>query len=216
MRKPVTSRLRSSVGVAIALTALVASCKDEPKGMPPAKDWQPPAETAAPEVTAPPATATGTSPHGDTANPHGGMANPHGGMANPHGAMGDMGDMAGQPPAHAVGSAGGPPMISGTITVAADVAAEVGDRPVLFLSVHRADPASGEPTGPTLATDKIDGATFPASFELSGAMEGQVVVTAWSDADHDAISKQPGDVIGNVRVEVPAKSVELVLDKVVE
>jgi hypothetical protein len=40
------------------------------------------------------------------------------------------------------------------------------------------------------------------------------VITARYDQDGDAISKQPGDITGQLRVKVPAENVSLVLDNV--
>ncbi len=45
-------------------------------------------------------------------------------------------------------------------------------------------------------------------------LTGDVVVIARYDQDGDAISKQPGDVLGQLHVTVPAENVVLTLDNV--
>ena len=44
-------------------------------------------------------------------------------------------------------------------------------------------------------------------------LEGEVIISARYDQDHDAISKQPGDVAGTLKVKVPADNLVLVLDQ---
>ena len=43
---------------------------------------------------------------------------------------------------------------------------------------------------------------------------GDVVVTARYDQDGDALSKQPGDVSGEVKATIPADKLDLALDTV--
>ena len=45
-------------------------------------------------------------------------------------------------------------------------------------------------------------------------LTGDVVVSARYDQDSDAISKQPGDVTGQLRVKVPADKLVLTLDTI--
>jgi hypothetical protein len=223
----------------LAALALAGACgKDRPEGsLPPADDWKPPSEIGAPTVAQPPA-KTGGDPHAGmgAGDPHAGMgaANPHAGMGmggaggDPHAGMG-MGGAGGDPHAgmgmggmegaagHATqGEAAGPPVLAGSIRVADGVAQAVGQAPLVFLSVRQADPVTGQPVGPPLATHKLDAASFPAPFSLNGPIDGDVVVTAWTDNDRDAISRRPGDVVGSKRVKAPALTLDLVLDTVVE
>ena len=45
-------------------------------------------------------------------------------------------------------------------------------------------------------------------------LTGDVVVTARYDQDGDALSKQPGDIVGTLKVKIPAENVTLTLDEV--
>ena len=93
---------------------------------------------------------------------------------------------------------------------------------VVFVVVKQAD-ATGAGSGPPLAVDRL---TWPPTgdlvFALSEAnamvagtkLDGDVVVTAHYDQDGEARSKQPGDILGEVRVKVPADNVVLPLDNV--
>lgn len=168
---------------------------------------------------------------GASGNPHAGLdtddsddpADPHAGvdMANPHGGGGTdvtkLGLAAPDPnrkidPDHRV---------AGTITV--DPKTKVQPRPgtSVFLIVKRAGP-DGAPSGPPLAVDKLSWALEGLVFELTDEqamvagteLAGDVVVTARYDQDADALTKQPGDITGQVRVKIPAENVRLVLDTV--
>ena len=82
--------------------------------------------------------------------------------------------------------------------------------------------ADGQPTGSPLAVEKLLWSGNTLAFELTEAnamsdgteLRGDIVVMARYDQDSDAISKQPGDVTGQVRAKVPADKVELTLDTV--
>src|SRR5204863_7006144 len=98
--------------------------------------------------------------------------------------------------------------IKGTLKVGAKVKDKVKAGGAVFLIVKKAD-ASGAPSGPPLAVDKVIYADN-LKFELSEAnamvagteLAGDVVITARYDQDSDAISKQPGDVTGLARVKI--------------
>ena len=78
--------------------------------------------------------------------------------------------------------------------------------------------------GPPLAVDKLTWGSGDLPFEMTEKqamiagteLTGDVVVTARFDQDGDAISKQPGDVSGSVRVKIPADKVTLTLDDVLQ
>ncbi len=220
---------------ALAVTLTFMACrKDEGKGggLPPADDWEAPAgEVGAPKVETPPAAATTGSASAD--NPHAGMgtnphadlgANPYAGMGtNPHAGMGMSASGHGVPGGDPAATVDESKFLDGTITASPKMVARVKPGSVIFISVHRYDPKSEGPVGSALATDKLDSVKFPAKFHLTGhnamgggGFEGDVVVSAWTDQDRDAISKQPGDVIGRVRATIPAKGLELKLDTVLE
>jgi len=165
----------------------------------------------------------------DMNDPHAGldMNNPHGGTGHPQGGMGDGGvdvtQLGLQPPDPDRAVDPGK-FLKGTIKPTAETKTRIGPGAVIFLSVKRADPATGQPTGAPLAVQRVPLSVWPLWFELTEAdamvsgtaFDGDVVITAWSDQDQDAISKQPGDVQGQVRTKIPAKDLVLVLDKVIQ
>ena len=110
--------------------------------------------------------------------------------------------------------------ITGTLKVNDKTKANVKDGGAVFLIAKKAD-ANGQPSGPPLAVEKVM-YTPGLKFSLSEAnamvagteLSGDVIVTARYDQDSDAISKQPGDVTGTLKVKIPADNVELVLDTV--
>jgi hypothetical protein len=201
------------------------------------------AEEPVPHFTPPPGMVRRTpNPHagldmggdGDPNNPHAGLDmggdgdpnNPHAGLdmtgGNPHTAGGGtdvtkLGLSAPDPdrpidPGH---------RIAGTITVDAKAKAHVRSGTSVFLLVKRAG-ADGQPSGPPLAVDKLtwsgDGMAFELTEEqamVAGTdLTGEVVVMARYDQDSDALSRQPGDVTGQLKVKIPADHVVLVLDTV--
>lgn len=116
---------------------------------------------------------------------------PHG-APNPHGAGTAVG-----------GGTGG--TLKGRITLDAAVAADVKPGSVLFIIVRK-DAGEGQ-KGMLMASKKLEvgGANmFPLDYEIGpenvmmggSALEGQVRVEARLDQDGDAISKQPGDLVG--------------------
>jgi len=190
-----------------------------------------------PHITPPPGMrgASG-NPHagldmgGDPSNPHAGVdmtgdpSDPHAGLdmsQSPHTGGGTdvtkLGLAAPDPdrpidPTH---------RIAGMISIAATAKDRVKPGTSVFLIVKRAGP-DGAPSGPPLAVDKLSWSEGGVRFELTDAqamvagteLAGDVVVMARYDQDSDALSKQPGDVTGQVRVKVPADNVKLSLDTV--
>ena len=173
----------------------------------------------------------------------GGGANPHagvdmgGGGANPHAGV-DMGGGAGANP-HAGGGAdmsqlGLPPPdpnrpidpahhVNGVLKIHPKAKDRVKPGAAVFLIVKRADD-SGQPTGTPLAVEKVTWTQDGQPFELTEKqamiagtqLTGEVVVIAHYDQDGDAISKQPGDVMGQIKVKIPADNVNLFLDDVLQ
>src|SRR6185503_5518330 len=168
-----------------------AGCsKKSQDGLPPATEWQASLETA-------PA-APGTASDLPRFNPPPGMggrkANPHAGMdmsdpSNPHAGL-DMSDPSNP---HAGLDMGG------TDVTKLGLAAPDPDRAI--------DP-SRRVTGKIVVDAKVKDNAMVAGTELSG----DVVVTARYDQDTDALTKQPGDITGQVRVTIPADNVKLTLD----
>ena len=171
----------------------------------------------------------------DPSNPHAGLdmggagadpSNPHAGvdMSNPHAGM-DMGgtDVAklGLPPPDPDRKIDPSHHVKGVIVVAAKTASNAPAGGVVFVNVRRAD-ASGQPSGPPLAVAKLTYQGGELPFELSEAqamvggteLTGDVVVSARYDHDGDAMSKQPGDVVGSLRVKIPAENVKISLDSI--
>jgi hypothetical protein len=196
-----------------------------------------------PEATPPPGMVRRTpNPHagldmggdGDPSNPHAGLdmggdgdpSNPHAGLdtgGDPHAGGGGGTDvtklgLAAPDPDRAIDPSH---RIAGTITVDAKARSHVKTGTPVFLLVKRAG-ADGQPSGPPLAVDKLtwtgDGMAFELTEEqamVAGTdLTGDAVVMARYDQDSDALSKQPGDVTGQVKVKIPAEHVVLVLDTV--
>ncbi len=208
--------------VLFAAIATVAGCskesKDSSAGLPPAQDWRDPA--SAPAI---PQGGMG-DPHAGMGNPHGG---PHGGMADPHAGMADPTgvDVAamGLPPPDPARARDSSKFLKGTIQPAAGLRDTIKAGSVVFVSVKRPDPKTGEPTGMPLAVERLE-ANWPLWFHISEEQQmiggtdfsGEVVITAWTDQDQDAISKSPGDLTGSVRATIPAENLKLELDTVVQ
>jgi hypothetical protein len=202
----------------IAAVAALAACKKQrASGLAPAQDWN--------------ADQTGMEPPQtpQTANPHAGMDpnNPHAGLDmggatadNPHGGT-DVGAL-GLPPPDPNRKIDPTHHVKGVISVDRKVADRMSKGGVVFVSIRRADGAGQPVGGPPLAVAKLtyEGADMP--FELGegqamiGGTEltGDVVVSARYDQDQDAMSKQPGDVVGSKGVKIPADNVKIVLDTV--
>jgi hypothetical protein len=213
------------LSIALALAALGACSKDkDSKGLPPAQEWSastgnlPPAQQSANPHTANPHVAEGDNPHAGVD-----MDNPHAGMdpSNPHGGGQDVGQM-GLPPPDPNRKIDPTHHVKGVIKIHAKAKSKVAAGTPVFLVVKRAG-ADGQPSGPPLAVEKLAwGAKDEIPFEVSEAnamiagteLTGDVVVTARYDQDGDALSKQPGDVVGTLRVKIPADKVTVTLDDV--
>lgn len=175
-----------------------------------------------------------TNPHaglgmGDPSNPHAGLD--MGDPSNPHAGLDMDGDGEPDSPGGTdvtkLGLAAPDPdrpidpshRVTGTITVDPKVKAKLTPGTAVFLTVRRAGP-DGAPSGSPLAVEKLSWTGDGMAFELTedNAMtagtdlSGDVVVMAHYDLDSDALSKQPGDVTGQVLVKIPAEHVKLTLD----
>jgi hypothetical protein len=154
----------------------------------------------------------------------GGATNPHAGIDlsnNPHAGGGTdvtkMG-LAAPDPNRAIDPNR---RVTGLISVDAKAKARVKPGTSVFLIVKRAGP-DGAPSGPPLAVDKLTWQDDGVPFELTDAqamvagteLTGDVVVMARYDQDSDALTKEPGDVTGQVSVKIPADHIKLSLDTV--
>jgi hypothetical protein len=111
--------------------------------------------------------------------------------------------------------------VTGAITVDATARDRAKPGTAVFVVVKRAGP-DGAPSGPALAVDKLTWSRDGVKFTLTDAnamtagteLGGDVVVTARYDQDSDALTREPGDITGQVRVKIPADNVKLRLDTV--
>jgi hypothetical protein len=106
--------------------------------------------------------------------------------------------------------------IRGTLAVADAVKAQVAAGDVIFVMARNAA------TGTLIAVTRLEApAQFPLAFELTAAnvmhtktsLAGKVRLEARVDKDRDAMTRNPGDVVGDLPdlVAVPAESVVLTL-----
>jgi len=151
-------------------------------------------------------------------NPHAGLKlNAQGGTAPGGIDTSKMGALAPDPnrkidPSH---------RITGVIAVHPKAAERAKAGGAIFVIVKKAD-ASGAPTGTPLAVDKLVWNGQPLPFELTEGqamiagteLSGDVVITARYDQDGDAMTKQPGDIVGTLRVKVPADKANIFLDDI--
>ncbi len=226
----------------VLIVALLASCskKTEQQGLAPAGDWKD--QGAQPQAGGPhagvqqmpspndlppmAANAMGTAAQDipDVVDENGN--NPHAGLKMNGNAGGvgvggvdtsKMGALAPDPnrkidPTH---------RITGVIAVHPKAADRAKAGGAIFLIVKQAD-AAGNPTGTPLAVDKLTWNGQPLPYELTEGqamiagttLAGDVVITARYDQDGDAITKQPGDIIGSVKVKVPADKANIFLDDI--
>jgi hypothetical protein len=187
---------------------------------------------------APPLGGGGDDPHaglafggmgGGGGDPHagldisgmGGGGDPHGGMDIGGGGGGVDVTQLGLPPPDPNRKIDPNRRVKGTIRLHPKVKDRVKANGPVFLVIRRAG-ADGQPTGSPLAVEKLLWSGDALAFELTDAnamsggteLAGDIVVMARYDQDSDAISKQPGDVTGQIRAKVPADKLELMLDTV--
>jgi hypothetical protein len=161
-------------------------------------------------------------------DPHGGMnmgGDPHGGMnmgGDPHAGMGGNPAMANMQPPDPERKVDKSKFLRGTIVATGDARGKVKQGAILFLAVRPINELTGETIGSPLAVERIDIDKLPVRFELTGEhamsagtdFSGSVRIDARVDGDGDAISKEPGDVVGSVKAKIPAKGLKLPLDTV--
>jgi hypothetical protein len=221
--------------VAVLFVAAVG-CDKKPEGLPPAKSWSSGSGSgspgAPPVANDPHAGVPGAPPLGGPsggADPHAGVpgAPPLGGPGggNPHGGAAPGGvdvTQLGLPAPDPSRTIDPNRYLEGTITLGGAHAGKVPPGSVIFLSVKSVDPATGQGVGMPMAAEKlIAGASWPIAFRLDESkmmiagtqLAGDVVITARYDQDHEARTKDPGDISGQVRAQVPAKGLTISLDQ---
>ncbi len=216
--------------IALALT-VVAGCEGKkPEGLPPAKDWQAPPGGSAVMPALPPAGGGRVDPHAGVAGAPplggGGGVDPHAGIpgAPQVGGGGGGGDVAelGLPAPDPDRAIDPTKVLSGTVALGAAHAGKVPAGSIIFLAVRAADPATGQGVGMPIATDKlIVGAGWPIAFKLDETkamiggtgFAGDVVIAARFDQDGEARSKQPGDIVGQIRITIPAQNLSITLEE---
>lgn len=216
------------VVIAAVLVSLTACEKKKNEGLPPAQEWG-----------SNPGDMPPVQQQGKAANPHAGMAmggaDPHAGvdMNNPHAGI-DMGNPHGEGGGVDVEKMGLPAPdptrkidpthhVKGVIKIHEKAKSRVAAGGTVFIIVKKAGP-DGAPSGPPVAVDKLTWQKDELPFEMTEAqamiagteLTGDVVVTARYDQDGDALSKQPGDITGSIKVKIPADKVTLTLDDVLD
>jgi hypothetical protein len=234
-------RLTIVLGVAAAVGGVLGCSKkgDDHAGLPPATEWnatiggeKAPALSGGPDEVDPHGMAGEVDPHagvdmggGMGMGGMGGEADPHANVDMGGGGMGDMGGGSTGPLGLPAPDPDRPidptKFLRGTIAPSKEMMAKIPAGGTIFVSVKAMDPATGEPTGSSLATDRYD-ATFPIPFDLTAkqqmvdgtpSLDGDVIITAWWDQDGEAMQKSPGDVIGSIKARIPAADLKLTLDR---
>jgi cytochrome c-type biogenesis protein CcmH len=115
-----------------------------------------------------------------------------------------------------------PATITGSVTVAPELAKDITPEHILFIVVR---PADAPPFGPPVAAQKMTNLTFPVQYSVSQkdvffegvTLEGKVNVYAKLDKDGNAGPPEPGDFEGEFKgnpVMVGATGVDIVVDKI--
>ena len=115
-----------------------------------------------------------------------------------------------------------PQTISGTVTVAPELAKDLTPTYILFVVVRAAD---APPFGPPMAAKRMTNLTFPVHYSVSQAdvflegvtLGGKVNVFAKLDKDGNAGPPEPGDMEGEHKgnpVNVGQSGVDIVIDKI--
>lgn len=210
--------------------AAVACDRDQPRGMPPASEWKPPAPK--PSIVEGGrrgrGAARGSASHALGANPE----DPHAGLDMDEDEAAAEDDEGGDPEgaeqaadeaeenAHGDDEGEMAPreaLARGQIRASGEAQAAVKPGAVVYVSAVPVDPQSGQPSGTAVAVERVEVSALPMPFELAGGRyQGDVVITAWTDADGEARTHQPGDAEGHVKAHLPAEGVDLVLDSVIK
>jgi hypothetical protein len=227
-------RLAVATVAVLTTTALAAGCSrksSHDKAFPGQTDWHAPggAPGGDPNALPPPPNVGPGALAGQGGAMGGGMGNSdmpqddvHAGLGGGHPGGADVGQM-GLPAPDPSRTIDPNKYLRGQIHPTAATKAKIPAGGVIFIAVKRADPKTGAPIdGPPMAVERLTATGWPLAFELTEAQAmiggtgfaGDVVVTARYDQDGDALSKQPGDVAGQVKATIPADKLDLPLDSV--
>ena len=150
-----------------------------------------------------------------------GAGDPHQGMLPAgHPQINPSGGPAGEMPVPSEAELDPKARLVGKIDLAPSVKGSVTPGDVLFL-VARIDDGS-ERGGMILGVKRFEAKSFPLSFELDGRdamapgtkFEGKVLISARVDKDGDAMTKNPGDVLGVVHTKIPDANVRVMVDTI--
>jgi cytochrome c-type biogenesis protein CcmH len=110
--------------------------------------------------------------------------------------------------------------VQGVITIDAKMKSKADGKAALFI-IARSGGAAG---GPPVAVKKIERPVFPVTYTLGPEdvmmkgmpLSGKIAISVRLDADGDAMTRQPGDLVGEYKnnpVEVGAQRVDIVIDR---
>ena len=166
------------------------------------------------------------APAPQTAGPHGDLPEGHP-MVDPNGPTTDENggtepdqapqDLPPSPHSDRTGPVDPTLMVRGVLKLDPKVKDRAKAGGILYLSVKKLGP-DGKPLKGVLAVDRLtwtkDGAAFDLTDKMGGDASGDLLLTARIAQDEDAMKTTPGDVIGQLKLRVPADNVQLVLDTV--
>jgi tetratricopeptide (TPR) repeat protein len=110
--------------------------------------------------------------------------------------------------------------VQGVVTIDAKMKSKADGKAALFI-IARSGGAAG---GPPVAVKKIERPVFPLSYTLGPEdvmmkgmpLSGKITISVRLDADGDAMTRQPGDLVGEYKnnpVEVGAQKVDILIDR---
>lgn len=198
--------------VLLALLVSAAGCKQSSADhMPVANDWTGSDQMLDPQL-APKAVAPSTGGHE-------GMPEGHPNIDQDQDDTGAMQPPQDEPNPHPTADGPGDPklMVRGVLRLDPRVKDRVQAGGILYLSVKKLGP-DGKPMKGVVAVDRLtwanDGMAFDLTKGMGGDTTGDLLLTARFAQDEDAMKTTPGDVIGQLKLRVPADNLSVVLDTV--
>ncbi len=213
------------MALAVLAAMGLAACKKEASGgMPPASEWKPPAPkpSSVEGGRRGKHTARGSASHSlaaDRQDPHAGIDDLE--DEEEEGTPEGAGEAADEADENAHGDdedqmAPRQTLARGQIRAGGDAAGVLKQGSVVYVSAMPVD-AAGKPNGNAVAVARLEVSSLPMPFELEGArFSGDVIISAWTDADGEARTREPGDAEGHVKSHLPAEGIDLLVDSVVK